>query len=513
MTPASPIRLAELLMSLSLAIDVGLGLPMATMLRVALVSARLARAAGLSPEAAQAAYYLALLRFVGCTTTSHDDSFLLGGDELALSDLIVVDDDQMQAVVARAIGAGKSPEQSAAAVGHFFAMALSGGLAANHAMHCEAAQIIANRLQLGPLVSQGLAHHYERWDGRGSLHQVAGAAISLPMRVVQVAMLASVVSRDATPQAVGAQVAARAGRQLDPGLAALFASDPKILLDDLDAPDLMPQVLAAEPGPVHLIEAAGLDRGLTAVADFGDFKSPHMLGHSRRVAALAEAAARAASMPAADVAMVRHAGLVHDIGRVGVPAQLLSKGGALSASEHERIRLHPYLAERMFAAAPLLAPIGRIGAMHHERLDGTGYHRGLAAAQLPATARLLAAANAFCALTEPRPHRQTLTEAEAAVALAAHGRAGLLDAKSVDAVLTAAGQRPRHSRRAAAIALSDREVEVLRLVAGQRSSKDIARALAIAPKTVERHITHIYDKLGVTTRAGAALYASDNGLI
>jgi HD-GYP domain-containing protein (c-di-GMP phosphodiesterase class II) len=218
-------------------------------------------------------------------------------------------------------------------------------------------------------------------------------------------------------------------------------------------------------------------------------------------------------MPAADIALLRRAALVHDIGRVGVSAGIWVKAGALSAGERERVRLHTYLTERVFADSPALQPIGALGAQHHERLDGSGYHRGLAATAQSAPARLLAVANAWCALTEPRPHRQMLTPKEASDVLAAEARTGILDGKAVDAVLTAAGQKPNRSRRAAAIALSDREIEVLRDVARQQTNKQIAKKLGISPKTVERHVTHIYDKLGVTTRAGAALYATENGLL
>jgi HD-GYP domain-containing protein (c-di-GMP phosphodiesterase class II) len=238
-----------------------------------------------------------------------------------------------------------------------------------------------------------------------------------------------------------------------------------------------------------------------------------MLGHSRRVAAVAGAAARAASLPAGDIAELGRAALIHDIGRIGLQAQLLCKSGELSRAEHERIRLHSYLTGRIFADSPVLAPLGVLGSTHHERIDGSGYHRGLAAPALPATARLLAAANAWCALTEARPHRPQMTEAEAATELSAQVKAGLLDRKAVDAVLTAAGQKGLRTHRAGSIALSEREIEVLRLVSRERTNAAIADALGISPKTVERHVTHIYDKLGIATRAGAAIYALENGIL
>lgn len=511
--PAGEVRLADLLSSLSLAIDLGLGLPMETMLRAALIAARLADAAGCSVEDAQAAYYLALLRFVGCTTTSQEDSVTFGGDELAVGELVAVDDDEFMPVVQRTIGANKPPAEAAEAIGRFFEAFASGGIAAHHRMHCEAAVFMARRFGLGDAVVNGLADIYERWDGRGTVRQAAGETLSLPLRIAQVGMLASFKAATEDTVAIAATVAARGGRQLDPRLTAIFAESAGEIMAGIGDRPLAEAVRDAEPGDKRVLRGDGIDRGLSVVADFGDLKSPHMLGHSRRVADIAERAATASGMRGSDVALVRRAALVHDVGRVGLQAQLLSKGGALSPAEHERIRLHTYLTERVFAASDVLRPVGAIGAMHHERLDASGYHRGLAGPTIPPAARLLAAANAWCALTEARPHRQTMTEAEASRALMGLGKSGQLDARAVDAVLTAAGQKPAQSRRSSGIGLSEREIEVLRLVAGQQSNKAIALTLGISPKTVERHVTHIYDKLGVTTRAGVALYATENGLI
>jgi DNA-binding CsgD family transcriptional regulator len=333
------------------------------------------------------------------------------------------------------------------------------------------------------------------------------------MRAVQVALVAAMEAPRRSPEQIGARVRIMAGNQLDPTLAALLAEDPAPFVAGLDAADLSRAVLDAEPGSPVWLSGAGIETALSAIADFGDFKSPHMLGHSRRVASLASAAARAASLPEKDAADIGRAGLIHDIGRVGVQAHLLSKTGQLSLAEHERIRLHSYLTGRVFAGSPELAPLGLLGSSHHERMDGSGYHRGLSAPALSAPARLLAAANAWCALTEPRPHRPQMTANEAAAALSAQARAGLYDRRAVDAVLTAAGQKGARSRRAASSALSEREIEVLRLLSRERTNAAIADQLGLSPKTVERHVTHIYDKLGVATRAGAAVWALENGLL
>lgn len=505
-------RLAEVMASLALAIDLGLGVPSETMLRTALVAVRLARAAGLGETDVSAAYQLAFLRFVGCSTTSHETSFVIG-DELGIGDLLVADDTEMMPMLTNALTAGKSAADAQATLDRTFAAVGRGLFAHNHRMHCEAARLFAVRMGLDPAVQQGLLHAYERWDGQSTQRLAEGEGISLPMRVVQVAILAGMNGVRHSPGDLATRARTMAGNQLDPGLAGILAEDPATFCAGLDGNNLMQATLGAEPGGPIWLSGSDIDLSLTAIADFGDFKSPHMLGHSRRVAEVASAAARAASLPQKDVADIGRAALIHDVGRVGLQAQLLIKAGDLTRAEHERIRLHSYLTERIFANSPVLGPLGVLGSLHHERLDGSGYHRGLAAPALPATARLLAAANAWCAQTEARPHRPQMTEAEAATVLSAQAKSGLLDRRAVDAVLTVARQKGTHVRRAASSALSEREIEVLRLVAREATNAAISTQLGLSPKTVERHVTHIYDKLGVATRAGASIYALEKGLL
>ena len=506
------VRLADVLGSLALAIDLGLGVPSETMLRTALVAVRLARAAGLDEADVAAAYQLALLRFVGCSTTSHETSFVIG-DELRIGDLLVATDPEMMPLMTSALSAGKSAAEAQAIVERTFAAMGAGMFLQNHRMHCEAGRLIAIRMRLAPAVLQGLLHAYERWDGQSTQRVAEGEGISLPMRVVQVALVAGMDVPRRTAAEIGVRARLMAGNQLDPELAALLADDPAFFIAGLDGTNLTQAALDADPGGPVWLSGADIDTALSAIADFGDFKSPHMLGHSRRVARVATAAAHAASLPKRDISDIGRAALIHDVGRVGVQAQLLSKVGTLTRAEHERIRLHSYLTERVFADSPTLAPLGALGSSHHERQDGSGYHRGLAAPALSATARLLAAANAWCSLTEARPHRPQMTEAEATIEIAAQAKAGLFDRRAVDAVLTAAGQKGAHTRRSSAVALSEREIEVLRHVTREETNAVIASALGLSPKTVERHVTHIYDKLGVATRAGAAIYALENGLL
>jgi putative nucleotidyltransferase with HDIG domain len=249
------------------------------------------------------------------------------------------------------------------------------------------------------------------------------------------------------------------------------------------------------------------------IGEFADLKSVFTLGHSTAVAELAEAAAWRLGLGEADVAVVRRAGLVHDVGRVAVSTGIWEKAGPLSTGEWERVRLHTYFGERVLARCGGLAEAGAVAARHHERLDGSGYHRGAAAGDLPLAARVLAAADVCQAMTEPRPHRAGLAPGDIARALDQEVVAGRLDGDAVAAVLQAAGLRGGAAPRAFPAGLTAREVEVLRLVARGHSNKAIAAQLQLSPKTVGHHVGHVYAKAGVSTRAAAALFAVEHGLL
>jgi HD-GYP domain-containing protein (c-di-GMP phosphodiesterase class II) len=216
--------------------------------------------------------------------------------------------------------------------------------------------------------------------------------------------------------------------------------------------------------------------------------------------------------PAQDVRTLRRAALVHGFGRLGVSNAIWDKRGPLGAGEWERVRMHPYLTERMLRQSPALSSLGAIAAQLRERLDGSGYPGGLSGAAISRPARLLAAADAYQAMRAPRPHRAALSADAAGAELRADVRAGRLDGEAVRAVLAAAGHRVSR-RREGPDGLTAREVEVLRLAARGLTNKDIAGVLVISPKTVANHIQHIYTKIGVTSRAMAGLYAVRHGLL
>jgi putative nucleotidyltransferase with HDIG domain len=250
-----------------------------------------------------------------------------------------------------------------------------------------------------------------------------------------------------------------------------------------------------------------------AFGDAVDLKSPFHHGHSAGVASLAEGAARSLGLSDGDTASLRRAALLHDIGRAAVPNGVWERPGPLTSGDWERVRLHAYHSERIVSRCGPLASVAPLAGMHHERLDGSGYHRGSAASAIPLAARVLAAADAFQAMTQERAHRPAHSPDAAARELAAQGRAGVLDPDAVSAVLSAAGQAAAAPRAPRPADLTERQVEVLRLVARGLSNPEIARSLVISRRTAERHVQDIYSKIGVSSRAGAALFAMEHDLL
>ncbi|HYY79987.1 MAG TPA: HD domain-containing phosphohydrolase [Actinomycetes bacterium] len=507
------LRSVELLAALSLATDLGTGQPLEHALRTGVLAVRLGGLAGVPERELADAFHAALLHSVGCTADAHEAARLYGDDIAVRAAYATVDGGRPAEVVGfllRQAGAGAPPLRRAAL--------LAGALAEGPrrprralAAHCEVARRLAPRLGLGGGVGHALGFVFERWDGKGFPAGAAGAAIPLAARLLHVARDADVFRAQAGAEAAAGVVAGRAGTAFDPELAARFARHAGELFAELDGGSAWQAALAVEPGRPGLLAGDALDEACAAVADFADLKSPFTLGHSAGVAELAEAAAWRLRLPPAEVAAVRRAGLLHDLGRVGVSNRVWDKPGPLSDGEWEQVRLHPYYTERALARSPALAPVGALAAGHHERLDGSGYHRGVPAAQLGMPARVLAAADVRQALSEARPHRPALPPAAAAEALAAEARAGRLDAEAVDAVLGATGRRG--GRRPWPAGLSEREVQVLRLLARGLSNKAIAARLGVAAKTVGHHVQHLYAKAGVSTRAGATLFAVEHDLL
>jgi HD-GYP domain-containing protein (c-di-GMP phosphodiesterase class II) len=371
---------------------------------------------------------------------------------------------------------------------------------------------LAERLGLSADVRDALQQAYERWDGRGQPAGTKGEDVAVSARLMRLARTVEVFFRRSGPEAAVEVARDRRGSEFDPALVDLFCDNAAELLDEVATTTSWATVVDAEPALTRTLSAEELDAVLEAIADYVDLKSPFTIGHSRAVADLAAEAGRAYGLVLSEVAVLRRAALVHDIGRLGVSNAIWDKPGPLSEAERERVRLHPYLTERMLAGSDALAPLGAIAALHHLRLDGSGYPSGFAHTNVTPPALVLAAADVYQACLEPRPHRSARPPAEAASELRGEVQAGRIDAAAADAVLTAAGHRVGR-RRAGPAGLTARELEVLRLVARGKSNKAIAEQLVITAKTAGTHVEHIYTKLGVSSRAAASLFAAQAGLL
>jgi HD-GYP domain-containing protein (c-di-GMP phosphodiesterase class II) len=506
------LRRAELLAAISLAIDLGLGQPMEHMLRSSLIATRIAERMGLDAQQRAIVYYANLVGWVGCHADSHELSALFGDDIAFRADTYSVDMTGMPFLrlmishVGRGLPGWERGIRAAA-----FTLTARNQVAKLIHSHCSSAGVLSDRMGLDRQVGEALAYIFERWDGRGMPNGARAEEIPLEIHIVHIADVVEVHLRAGGLEQAIEVVRARRGTQFSPTVAAVFERDAAAIVDGVLEMDAWTAALTQAPDRGRTLEGDEIDELLRAMADFVDLKCPCSPGYSRSVADLAAAAARHLRMPAADTTRLYRAGLVHGLGRLGVSNQIWEKKGPLSTAEWERVRMYPYLTGRILSRVGGLESVVSVATRHEERIDGSGFPRGLTGGELTAQDRLLAAAVAYHQLLEPRPQRPAFDPEDVASQLRREGRAGRLDAESVEAVLAAAGHRSlRRTPRSAG--LTAREVEVLRLVAQGRSNREIAAELFIAEKTARNHVERVYSKLGVNNRTQASLAAIDRGL-
>jgi HD-GYP domain-containing protein (c-di-GMP phosphodiesterase class II) len=509
----SGVTLAELLAAFSLATDLGLGQPMEHVLRSWRLADRLAERVDLADGQRSSLYYVSVLSWVGCVADTPEVARWFGDDigfRHASYDVDFVGMPALGMMLGR-VGEGQPAWER---VGRGAAIVATGGRRIQQAIaaHCLTTSRMAERLGLGPEVSEPVQQFFTRWDGRGVPGGIGGEDIVRSVRLIHLADTVEPYHHARGVEAAVEVARARRGTQFDPSLVDVFCAEaPDVLGTDADGADSY-DLVAADPTLQRRLTDDELDMALEAVADFTDLRSASRAGHSRRVAELAGTAARMCGLTRADVTTVRRAGLLHDVGMHGLPATILDKPGPLTATESERMRMHVYYTDRVLARPAALARVGAVAGLVRERLDGSGYHRGLSGSAIPVPARILAAACAYAAMTEPRPYRPARTTAQATAELRAQARAGRLGTEAVDAVLAATGQR-RPRRPSGPAGLTPREVEVLGLIARGATTRQVARTLGISPKTAGTHIERIYTKTGSSTRSTVTLFALQHGLL
>ena len=507
--------MADLLGGLSMVADLGFGLPPGTAVRTCLVATALARRLDLPDADVRDAYYTALLMHIGCVGVAHESAGAFG-DDIALNRAVARTNfarpDEVAATLIPELTRGMPSDMATRATAFAFAHGPEWGRRTDVGV-CEVARDTARRLGLPDSTQQAIFHVYESWVGGWAPSGLRGDDIPIASRVARTAMDAAFFAELGGTDAAVTALRDRAGVILDPAVVDAFASDPRPILAEADVGDPLDRILDVEPTPVIGGRAGELSEVAAAFGELADVKAPCFHGHAKKVAALAVGGARRLGLDDADIDRIEVAGLLHDVGRVGVSNAIWEKPGPLTRVEWEQVRMHGYFSERILASSPSLEPVSAIAGMHHERLDGSGYHRCCAGGVIPMTARLVAVADAFAAMTRDRPYRAAVPEEQAADELLAEARAGRFDHDATEAVVAEAGQRGRGGRPARPAGLSDREAEVLRLIAEGLSNAEVAERLFISRRTAEHHAQHIYAKIGVSTRATAALFAVRHDLV
>lgn len=468
--PSGGLRLAELLAALSIVIDVGMRRPAGEAARVCLLATSLGRALGFEGPALRDVFYTGLLQDLGCGPV--------------IVDYVVADGEERVEHVDE----------------EFFRAS------------CEVGGIMADRVGLGQTVRESLLQVFERWDGRGRPRGHAGEEIPSPIRVARVATHAVVLQRALAGESVVDALRRRSGFSLDPRVCNALITEPGLL--DHPVPETWDGLLAAEPEPHVIIRRERVDDIASAFGDRVDmFGRGYLRGHTDGVASLAAVAGSAAGLNRQELEGLRWAASLHDLGRGAVPVEIWTKPGPLTPAEWELVRLHAYHTERILARSALFEPFAIIAGTHHERSDGSGYHRQARAHELPVSSRILAVADALQAMTQRRPYRDAMPLPVVADELADEARSGRLDAQALDAVLVAAGA-PRHEIGVTPPAgLTNRELEVLRLVAMGFANKQIATQLGLSAKTIDNHVQNVYAKIGVSARASAGMFAMQHHLL
>lgn len=502
------IRTAELAAALCLATDLGMGLPLEYGLKTTLVAMRIADRLDLDAATRRQAYYVNMLFYGGCTVDAEEQiAYFEEGALQYLQPVMFGTPPEGFKPLLQALGAGKGGAVRRTVRAARKVPGAFRGQKTHLVAMCEVIGLLADSLGLPAEVTGQFPIMTERWDGMSPLRRARGDQVPVAVHVAHVAHDAAFHAIDRDVGEVARVIGARSGHAFDPDVADAFCEAPEDNLAAAEVDSVWDDVLEVEPAPHH--PAPDVDTSLAAFGAFADLVSPHLLGHSSAVADLAARAGKERGYDEEEMRQVRRAGLIHDLGRVTVPYRVWQNPGALSADDWEAVRLHPYHTERALDRSPYLRSLARVAGCHHERLDGTGYHRGMPAVGLEPEARLLAAADAYRTKIESRAHRAAFSPEAAAAYLRTEANDGRLDADAVTAVLIAAGHRPGPIKRPGG--LSDREAQTLVLMAEGLATKQIGRKLGVTAKTADQYIQRTYAKIGVSTRAAAAVYAMTHG--
>ena len=479
---ADCIALDDALRTLALMGDLSMGQPIDHSPRVAALAAALARHQGMGPKFETEARQTALLRWSGCTANATDMAATISDDVQGRAAMLALQFDQIELLV--------SPQK------------LGQRVLLTSTIHCEVSSLIARTLGLDANVALALGCVFEHWDGSGAPAALRGAAIPPLALWVSVCSEFEILQRVHGLEAALTLLQQRANHIYPAALVQSLSTHARAWLAELDV-----RTPSAPARPIQL----------SLIGQVIDLKLPWLSGHSQAVVNLADRVAHSLNLPAPGRALLRRAAWLHGLGRVAVPNAVWSREAALSAADWERVRLAPYWTSRAVAVVGALSAEAELASAVYERLDGSGYFRGLHAVNAPMEQRILALAVAWVAMRSHRPWRQALTIDAALLDLQAEASKGRLDSQVLGALagvvaphapwVPDAPERQRASYKTQA-QLTARELEVLRRISLGDSNKAAAQHLGISPATVRTHLENIFKKLNCKTRAACILQAS-----
>ncbi|HEY8309981.1 MAG TPA: HD domain-containing phosphohydrolase [Gemmatimonadaceae bacterium] len=407
-------------------------------MRSCLIGMRMGREIGLSGTDNAALYYALLLKDAGCSSNAARLCQLFGTDDLELKPRMKVVDRQNK--VALAVQTARTVALDgdiSDKVRHFVGVARSDGVMKEiMGLRCERGADIAMRLGFPQATAEAVRHLDEHWNGRGHPEGLSGTSIPVMSRVANLAQVVDVFHQHDGTKAAIRVARARSGTWFDPSLVERIVSwrHETSWWERLDDTDPTDEVMAAEPtSHVRWVNDEDLDVIARAFADIIDAKSPYTYSHSRNVAAYALGIARQMQLDAATQRRVYRAGLLHDIGKLGISNSILDKPGRLTDSERTTVERHPFFTWEILSRVPAFRDFAWSAALHHERLDGRGYPWHLSGNRLDMTARILCVADVYEALTAERPYRAAMPWEESSRILA-QGRGTEFDPAVLDAL-------------------------------------------------------------------------------
>jgi putative nucleotidyltransferase with HDIG domain len=408
------IALSELVSALSRALDVAEGEPPGHAARSCLIGMRLAEVLALDAAARSDLFYALLLKDAGCSANAAHMAALFGADDP------VAKHTSKQVNWSRPLDAflwslrTVAPDGTIAERTSRLRAIRNEGHVTRSLMRarCYRGAEIARKLGFPEATAEAIRALDEHWDGNGQPLGLSGTVIPLAGRILCLAQTVEVFHAAGGVRAAYRVARKRRGEWFDPDLVdALdaFRTDTRFwdALAEADVSGVEP------PDRVLTADEARLDRIAEGFAAVVDAKSPWTHEHCDRVCAIATEVAKLMGFDEIALGRLRRAALLHDLGKLSISNRILDKPGPLTAEERRRFREHPLLAEEILARVSSFAELATVASAHHERLDGSGYPRGLTADSLSMPSRVLAVADVYEALVSDRPYRRAYPPREA----------------------------------------------------------------------------------------------------